>query len=348
MAFCYRFYREYMKIRAYPPPSGSSMWRMFDPFKYLQRKGIDAHVVDTGITEQDILDNDIFVINSVIDLKGLSLLYAYQQERNKKIVVDIDDWVEVNPSNPFKIEHELTNAPQVVTEIIKIANLVTTSTEYLAEKVKTLNSNVVILPNYPDLERWDTPKKFKNESKKIRIGWAGSITHMEDIKMIAPAIQRIMNEYKNVEFIFVGDTRIKQLFPYDRVECILGVPWNVWPTRLAGLRLDIGMAPLVHNEFNKCKSRIKFYEYAIAQIPGIYSPTVYDFQSFDGRFGLVATDVDHWYRCLKNMIDFPVLREDIANKAYGYVVGGARDLKSSHSLEKHIDEWIKAYSSVMN
>jgi len=330
-----------MKIRSFPSPSGSSMWRLYDPFKYLQKKGWDAHVVDGGITDDVIKNNDVFVLHGCVDKKGIAELYAYQQEKGKKIVVDMDDRLKVEEHNPFLKEHQISDAPEIIQKTLEIADMVTTTNEYLAKQLKKFNNNVVILPNYPDLERWDTPVKYKNEGKTLRIGWAGSITHMKDLEMIAPALRKIYTEFPQIEFIFVGETRVKELLSGLPVECMFGVPWDVWPTKLSGLRLDIALAPLVHNDFNKCKSRIKYYEYALAGIPGVYSPTVYDDKHFDGNFGLVALDVDHWYRCIKNMIISKELREDISFKAHGNVTGW-------YSLEKHIVEWEKAYLSLMN
>jgi len=49
---------------------------------------------------------------------------------------------------------------------------------------------------------------------------------------------------------------------------MLAVPFDAYPMRLAGLRLDIGLAPLIDNEFNHCKSKIKYFEYSIVKAAG--------------------------------------------------------------------------------
>src|SRR5262249_40415023 len=120
---------------------------------------------------------------------------------------------------------------------------------------------------------------------------------------------------------------------------MMGVPFDFWPTKLHSLRLDIGLAPLRDTEFNRCKSRIKFYEYGIAAIPGVFSPTVYQEKMFDGHFGMIAENPDEWYKSIKNLILYPELREEIGRAAYGYV-------KARCDLKKHIVEWDKAYGSL--
>ena len=252
----------------------------------------------------------------------------------------MDDDIRLDSSNPFTKEHEVLDAFEAVKTTIEIADLVTTTTEYLANKLQQYNPNVIVLENYIDLERWDLEPKYKNESKCIRIGWAGSVTHIKDLEFIEEPVKKICKEFPNVQLVLVGEPRAKEMFIGCNKEVQLGVPFTVWPKKLSGLRLDIGLAPLIHNDFNKCKSRIKHYEYAINMIPAVYSPTVYDEQHFDGYFGLVAPDKDRWYACLRNLVQSKELREDIANSAYGFV-------KAHKSLEKHIDLWEKAYTSII-
>ena len=254
------------------------------------------------------------------------------------MIVDVDDLMDVDEDSPFKPEHDVTNASEVLRVVISIADLVTTTTPYLEKRLRKLNKNVTVLPNYPDLRRWDLPKS-KNTSDTIRIGWAGSITHLKDLELIVNPLKRICKEFPQVRLLFIGESRIASRFEGLPVEYIPGVPFEVWPAKLHSLRLDIGLAPLLDNEFNRCKSRIKFYEYAIAEIPGIYSPTVYQERGFDGEFGMIAENEDQWYQSIKNYILFPELRQDVIRAAYAYVTRRC-------SLEKHIGLWEESYRNL--
>ena len=130
--------------------------------------------------------------------------------------------------------------------------------------------------------------------------------------------------------------RVGDLFKGYPVECMLGVPFDAWPARLHGLRLDIGIAPLIDSEFNRCKSNIKWQEYAIAKVPGIYSNIIYQTHGFDPRYGLIAYNEEDWYQKIKSLVLNPILRKDIADSAYSRVT-------SRFSLAKHIREWENAY-----
>lgn len=326
-----------MKILAYPAPSGSSIWRLKDPFKYLNKLGIDAQIADETITDKAAQWADIVVLQSTVNKEGIALLRAYQQLHGLKIVVDSDDLLELNDDNPHAVEHKLANASEVIKITMGIADLITCTTETLANSLKKINKNVKILPNYMDLERWDLPKQ-KNTTDRIRIGWAGSATHLNDLKSIVKPLIKAKEEYPQIDYIFVGESRIRDLFPFP-VEIMMGVPFDMWPSKLHSLRLDIALAPLTNTVFNQCKSNIKFQEYAIAQYPGIYAPIVYNSQFFEPKFGIVAEDEDHWYRAIKHLIDYPQRRTEIADNAYELV-------KRKFSLERHIPEWSAAYKQL--
>lgn len=327
-----------MKIRAFPSASGSRYWRLEDPFKYLRKLGLDAQVVNGGISEKVIHEGDVFVLQGTVDKEGIALLRAYQQEWGKKIVIDSDDYPDVNPDNPYKIEHELTNAAEVIRISMGIADMITTSSKVLGNKLKEFNDNVVVLPNYMDLERWKK-EPLPNTSKTIRIGWVGSLTHKKDIELVVEPLKRIMDEFPQVRLVLMGDLRLKEYFPGYPVECMLGVPFEPYPAKLNGLRLDIGLAPLVKNEFNICKSNIKWQEYAISKTAGIFSPTVYQHKGFEPKYGLVAYDEEGWYRTIRNLIIHPDLRKDIAENSYRLVT-------QKFNLKTHAHKWAEAYLSL--
>lgn len=327
-----------MKIIGFGNSTGSKSWRIEHPFKYLRRLGHEAYVSDEGITDKALEWADVVVLNSITHKEGIAKIRERQVEYGLKVVVDSDDWGEVNPDSPFKKMHELNEAMFVIGRTMDIADLVTCTTKHLVKQVASHNKNVKVLPNFMDLEFWDRPK-LTNTSDKIRIGWAGSLTHLDDLKYIVPALKRIYQEYP-VEYIFVGEQRIADLMKPVPVEAMLGVPFNAWPDKLHALRLDIGLAPLLDTPFNRNKTNIKWMEYGIAKVPGVYSPTVYAHIDFEPKYGVVAYDQDHWYRAIKHLIDYPQRRREIADNSYLYIT-------KRLGLKQHIGKWQKEYLSIL-
>ena len=323
----------------FPAPTGSAYWRLIDPAKYMRRKGLDVKIATNGITEEIAQWADVYVLQNCVDKKGIAMLHAYQQELGKKIVSDWDDFIISNESSPHKKLHEITQFPEIAEITLQISDMVTVTTEYLKYMYDRYNKNIVVLENYMDLERWNKPKK-KNESKFIRIGWAGSLTHYDDLKLIQAPLNKILSEFKNTQLVIVGDPRIAEMFKGQNVEAMVGVPFDYWPDKLNGLQLDIGVAPLAENEFNMCKSNIKWQEYSIAKVAGIYSPIVYEASSshvtFDGNIGMIAENPYQWYMCLRNYIICKNLRDDIASRAYSFI-------HMEYDLSKNIKKWVDAY-----
>ena len=325
-----------MRIVLFPNSSGASFWRLLHPAKYLRRQGVEIVVPTNGITEDIVQWGDVFVLQGTVDKHGIALLHAYQQEKGKKIVVDCDDWLEVEEDNPHKLEHSIAQASTVVGITLEIADLVTTTTEYLATKLRRFNKNVLVLPNYMDMETWlvESPKKKHDQ---IRIGWAGSLTHIKDLELVIGVLEKLMDKYP-VKLIFMGDPRVRDFFTNKSgVECMLGVPFENYPKRLHGLGLDIGIVPLRDTEFNKCKSYIKPLEYGINGIPSVVSG-VQPYKELGEKVYLV----DHpseWIENLEMLVQDASLREEVGEEMKKYVL-------EKYNLKDHAGRWFDAYSSL--
>ncbi len=332
-----------MKIVGFPNPSGSRYWRLEHPFKYLRRMRHEAYVAEDGITKDLAQWADIYVLQGTVDTQGLALLYKYQQEHGKKIVVEQDDSLEVEDDNPHKKDHEVRNAYPIITRMMEVADMVTTTNGLLVERYSKVNKNTVLLPNYLDLETWEnTP--LKNDSKTIRIGWAGSLTHLKDLEMITEPLNRILDTF-DCQLILMGEPRAVDFFPGKRVEFIPGLAFEQYQKRLSTLRLDIGIAPLRSSPFNHCKSNIKFLEYSINKIPGVYSPTVYgegyEMRTLDGDKMIIAETSESWYIALSNFIRVKDFRTDMGHAAYSYV-------RNQYNLAKQAYKWESAYTSLFD
>lgn len=326
-----------MRILAFPNGTGSTAWRLTDPFKYLNKiDGFECKISPNVILHDETQEYDVYVIQSVTHKEGLAFLYGLQQEEGKKIVCEVDDFIKVSPDNPHKAEHEMLQAEEVTKVMLRVADMVTTTTPYLAEKLREFNKNVVVLPNYMDLDgRWGGDVR-KNTSDEIRIGWAGSITHFEDIKLIEKPLKRILSEYPKVKLILMGDMRFRDMFEGYNVDVKLGVPIDVYPAILRSAQLDIGLAPLVDNEFTRCKSWIKPMEYALCKVPCIAS----NVEPYKKSLAVTRVDnVDDWYYELKDFVEDEYLRRKSGETAH-------KQLYEKYNLKDHIGEWVEAYNSL--
>lgn len=331
-----------MKIRSFPNDFGSGYWRIIHPQKYLARLGNECNYEPgVGITKQDLRCWDIAIPQGAVDIKALTWLLEVRNETGLKIVTDFDDMLEVTKDNPHYKDHKVVDAVEILSAFAKHVDGITTTNEFLAERLRKINPNIYIVPNYMDLEYWDLPIQ-KNETGKIRIGYVGSVTHLLDLGIVVPTIKKILNKYPNVELVMVGDARWKDYFEgYKNVECMLGVPFDNYASRLNGLQIDIGIAPLRDTEFNHCKSPIKWMENTIAGAATVASPTVYDTVIKHGENGLIANNEEEWFKYLCQLIEDEELRHKLQKNAYFDVI-------NNFSLEKNIKEWEKVYETILN
>jgi glycosyltransferase involved in cell wall biosynthesis len=205
-----------------------------------------------------------------------------------KIVYSVDDWLDaIEEHNPQyeKVSGSIGNLGTIRDR----ADAMLVTTPELERKLSPLGKPVHVLPNAIDPARWKTRP---GNSGELRIGWSGSSSHIQDLLMVLPGIRRLQ---RRVPFRFVLYGLVDR--PLDReaqqVRRILGnlspservtadsflelsgmledvvhehVPFtgvNRFFDTLPGLDLDVGICPLLDTEFNRHKSALKFYEYAM-------------------------------------------------------------------------------------
>jgi len=211
---------------------------------------------------------------------------------------------------------------------------VTVTSQPLYDECIEYNKNVIIIPNDIDMDLWDYPQ-YSNDSSMMRIGWAGSITHRNDLKMIMPSVRNVLLARKDVKFIYCGDPFPKEFLtdinPMQH-EYVTGVNDKyMWPRLAHTMQLDIGLAPLEPTHFNKCRSYLKWMEYGMCKTAGIYSPTVFS-EVVDGTNGVIASTPEHWENQIHRLLDNKKLRVKMGKKAYD-------DVTNNHTIREHIGRW---------
>lgn len=223
----------------------------------------------------------------------------------------------------------------------KNADMVTTTTDILRDKLSTINPNTVVLPNLLDFEQYPV---VEHKKKRIRVGWQGGASHYEDLYMVAPAIKKLLKKYDNVDFVFWGDLRMYGLFrdiPMERVECHQWVKQIVYPYKLACMNLDIGLCPVVDNEFNRNKSAIKWMEYSVVKAATVASNIPpYSTVIEDGQTGLLV-DENGWFDAMEKLVLDNDKREKLSNNAFD-------EVHREHNANSKAYLWLNAYEKLIS
>lgn len=290
-----------MKVVGFGLNEGSGFWRMTIPFGELNAHGHRCYVSQNAINDDELFWCDTVVLKNVVDEMGIASCMAARELWGKKIVIDVDDDLFVGENHPYKKRHDAVDSSFIFLQTIKIADIVTTTTEYLAEKLRKINPRVIVCPNCYD-PLWFNVKQRTHDGP-LRIGWMGGANHVDDLRLVAPALKRLKEKYQ-IEIVTRGDNRVKDIWGIE-TEVYPTVPIQYYPEAVASMAMDIGICPLIDNEFNRCKSNIKFVEFSLLGIPTVCSPTVY------GKWPVVVTadSDDEWFEELSKLIERKKLRK---------------------------------------
>lgn len=290
---------------------------------------------------------DVVICGRTHDAETFVLLLAARSLYNFKLVVDTDDNTDEVPKYAYSFEdwHPGSFLRRMIRGQYREADLVTTSTPLLADVVRPYAKaqRVVVVPNCVESEWYDgvyfRDKELRHRDNDLRIYWGGGANHYDDLLKVRAPLLRICAERPNVKLIFsnfLPDWAASEL-PAHRAYMIRVAPFSDYPKILAWLCADIAIAPLVDNPFNRCKSHIKYLDYAMAHIPGVYENAPPYESVNDGLTGLKASSPDEWYEKISLLLDTPSLRAGIRDQAY-------RDVQQNWLVDQHIAR----YESMLN
>lgn len=208
---------------------------------------------------------------------------------------------------------------------IAAADVVTVSTPMLADLVRPLNPNVVVLPNCAS-DQWLAPIA---PPAPITVGWAGSFFHEQDW----PGIPSVLAEYS------IREPRAKfHMIGADYTMGVVPTRFSGWSTvdhYLTSLDFSIGIGPLSPAVCNSYKSHCKALEYAArGAVPVMQARGQYVEFIDHGVNGFLIHGMDEWVPYLLELSD-DKLRESMA--------AAARATAEQFHISRHIGRWAAVY-----
>lgn len=305
----------------------------FDELDYVKNDMANNNfLLDVVIIQRDVLD-------SVFSKK----LIKYCKQFGIKIIYEIDDdLLNIDQSHP-EYEYYLKSA-EIIKFILKNSNVVTVSTEKLKDKLKSFTDNIVVIKNTL-ISKWNEGSVFLHngtDSKLIKIGYMGTITHENDIKIIEKCITNVKNYFNKqnipVEFEFIGGSR-RELNSSKQIkvpaEAVIYPDFINWLKKIVDW--DIAIAPLENNPINDSKSEIKYLEYTALGLPGIYSAVgSYKEVIEDGVNGILIYDntEESWTNNIINLIENKNLQIEILKNSSSNVI-------KDYSMDNAVNFWKK-------
>lgn len=244
-----------MKIQFVPMDKGGcGYYRIIYPAQMLY----NTHTVTINPVATYSFSNQDYLMTQRVCNKKVFQLLLQLKEQGVKFIVDYDDiiWQELPEYNRCKV-HWKDNYEGMKEYLHLLADKVTCSTEYLKKELAEFidSDKIHVIPNSLDYNRWRFDYYKPND--KLSFFYAGSDTHWSTTNT-GDFNSGLINYLKDKELNTMGT-------PPVFLNCKNNVPWvdiNSYPIVFANqaLKNKFVLVPLVENNFNKCKSDLKYLE----------------------------------------------------------------------------------------
>ncbi len=291
-------------------PTSSAFIRLISPLTTpISKKKLSVHIFDGELYEPKP-ETDICIVQrtAVPTTAKAKELVETLQKNNTRLFIDTDDsFSSINKNHPdYQIQLMKIEALSL---LIENAEKLFVSTQELAEAYK--HPNIVIIKNSLDFRVW---KKRIIESvpqnHPLQLLYMGTATHQEDFDLIYPVLDKLANKYPGsfeltIIGVGVGDKRKKWMNDITKE-----IPSSIYPEFVSWLQdqgpFDIGLSPLVNNEFNRAKSDIKILDYvATGAVPVASDIAPYRSTALGADILYLAKGLDSWTTLLEQFIKNP-------------------------------------------
>ncbi len=120
-------------------------------------------------------------------------------------IMDLDDYWAPGQHHPAYLIIKNNKMDEKIIGNLKIAENITTTTDIFANEILKYNKNVHVLANAIDpTEKQYIPNLEKSD--RIRIGWLGGSSHLEDLKLLNGLVNRLKSDnlLDKVQFVLCG------------------------------------------------------------------------------------------------------------------------------------------------
>lgn len=190
-----------------------------------------------------------------------------------------------------------------IDQVMKRAEVVTVGNDYLGNRARGAGAKrVEYIPTVIDLERYKIIPK--SNGALFTIGWIGSPSTAEHIKLVQPALSEICKNGQ-AQVILVGSG------PVELVSVPVEIlPWTEESEVAAIQKFDVGIMPLPDEPWEGGKCGYKLIQYMACGRPVVASPVGVNQQIVEhGVDGFLANDTADWITALRELRDNVPLRE---------------------------------------
>lgn len=243
---------------------------------------------------------DVVVLQRVLLPKPLLIAL---RRRARVLVLNVDDAIYTTHEGAAPTPH----AAERFDATIKCCDGVMVSSAALMARVRECQPRVVTIPSAVDCERY---RPCQQQQAPTIVGWIGSPSTSIYLPPLLPLLRQLTRTVPDLAVELVGASGMSD---EDKIRV---VPWSLGgePDLLA--RFDIGIMPLVDDEWARAKAGYKLLLYMACGIPSVASPVGANRDIVKhGETGLLADKPEQWETALRMLIDDRALRSAMGGRA---------------------------------
>lgn len=273
----------------------------------------DVHVVNLLSThplrDQLFEGADVVVLNMLCDPDLLPLI-ADRARRQQPTIFELNDDIAAlsahSPTASFyrNPEHQL-----LFRMTAKACSAVQFSSRELQQLYGRFAAKSAIFENQLSCDLLP-PSEHHEHPAPLVLGWGGSAGHFDDLAAIAGPLTQWLNSQDGVVLHLMCNDQLWSLFdalPASKKRHFSPGSIEEYHRFLAGI--DIGLAPLLDSDFNRCRSDVKFLEYAVhGVVPLLQNVAAYRHSIENERTGLYFDSTQELLSALERLLANPELR----------------------------------------
>ena len=265
---------------------------------------------------------DVVFLHREASLVGPALLERFIAWRNPRVIYDFDDAIWLRYASPRNRYFSYLKAPGKTRALCRMAAAVVVGNKHLAQYARRYNSSVTIIPSTVSLRQYRPAPNALKPNERV-IGWTGSHSSIQYLKIVEGALQRLARRRRfRLRIVGVEGYSISGV----DVECR---PWaasteveDLWP-------FSVGIMPLTEDPWTLGKCAMKVIQYLGIGVPAVVSPVGANQEVVvHGITGFHARSEDDWEQSLERCLDDDDLRGRMG-------AAGRNVVEARYSAEAH-------------
>ncbi|MFC3459223.1 hypothetical protein [Massilia haematophila] len=236
---------------------------------YLEAKGLRADIVDpesVAPCQLAAAGCRVLIISRYLTKAWIPELFSFKSVGGRIIYFMDDDLmdrsvlIDLPAAYARKIKRLASDHFELLT---KLCSEFWVGSPYLAEKYWQWSPTVL------------DPRPSHAEMRKIEattVCYHGTASHQGELKWLAPILGEVLTQNAKIALELFGDNAVNKLYrDFPRVSVLHPMNWANYLEYTRVIYRDIGLAPLLSEEFNKGRGPTKFFDYVRMGAVGLYT-----------------------------------------------------------------------------